>query len=199
MSKYKLIKEYPGFQKVHNLNETQAVFASPERLKAATEASKEWSQTGPGYLEYWPKDETGPKGFPHPTGGGKNVLEIYDPSLRNPEVLKPMIFGDLLHGMKDDSEFNKLREQFKENYTPEALELIKKRKGKGDFYSDDSTLDAFIRGGITQYRGGNWLQKNPSLYSPKQLETLDEIMNYLKGSSNKQGMYEQSGFGLDLL
>ena len=175
-----VLTEYPGLQTVHSPEKTIAVFASPERLQAATEASKSWSDKGPGFLEYWPADETGPPGLPHPTRGGKNVLEIYSGELRDPEKLRPMIMGDLLHGMKNDPEFAKLREEFSQHYSKKAQQLIEKRKGQGDFYSSDSTVDAFIRGGIVPYKGGNWIQKDETLYSPKQKEILGVIHRYLK-------------------
>ena len=175
-----VLTEHPGLQKVHNLNETSAVFASPSRLKAATEASKEWSTGGPGHLEYWPKEESGTKDFPHPTQGKGNVLEIYDQGLKNdPEALHPMIMGDLLHGMTKDPGWAKLREEFKANYSPEAQKVIEQRKGQDDFVSPDSTVDAFIRGGLVPYKGGNWIDKNPGMYSPKQLQILDQMKQYL--------------------
>jgi hypothetical protein len=176
-----LLNEYPGLKRIHSPKDTMAVFASPERIKAATEASKSWSTTGqPGFLEYWPKDETGSEGFPHPTGGKGNVLEIYNDKLKDPEVLKPMIYGDLLHGMSADPIYAKLREDFKNNFSPSAKALILKRKGQDDFYSEDSTIDAFIRGALVPYKEGNWLSQDKKLYSDKQIEILKQIEDYLK-------------------
>jgi hypothetical protein len=176
-----VLDEYPGLTKVHNPSITTAMFASPERLQAAIKNAQTYSTTGdPGFLEYWPSDEEGPEGFPHPTGGGKNVLEIYKDELRDIEVLKPMIFGDLLHGMVKDPTFAKMRDEFANNFSPEAKRLMETRKGQDDFYSPDSSIDAFIRGAIVPYKGGNWIQQQPYLYTPKQLEILNRMKNYLR-------------------
>lgn len=180
-----ILNEYPGLQSIHNLNDTKVMFASPERIKAATEASKTWSSNpngDPGYLEYWPKTETGIPGFPHPTEGKHNVMEIYNQELKNPDVLKPMLLGDMLHGMVQDPEFAKMREAFKANFSPKAIELITKNRGNNDFLNPNTTVDAFIRGGLVPYKNGNWLEQDPSLYSLEQLKILDNMKKYLRGN-----------------
>lgn len=178
-----VLKEYPRLQAIHGQGRTTAIFASPERAAIA-------SKINPGGLEYWPKDEEGWSELPHPTNNKGNVLEVYDKSLRTDrKALNAALFGDLLHGMVNDKGWKALRDEFKQNYSPNAKNLINERQGQDDFGTPDTTVDAFIRGGLVPYKGGNWLTQNHTLYSPKQLEIMDRMRAYLKSSSGATGKW----------
>src|SRR5208337_2331736 len=64
-----VLEQYPGFKKVHSLDTTSAVYASPERIAATKKA---YGTDEIGHLEYWRKNEEGMPGLPHPTGGKGN-------------------------------------------------------------------------------------------------------------------------------
>jgi hypothetical protein len=178
---YQVLSENKGLAKVHSPEDTVVMFASPARTKAAAKSNAaEGNDFGAGHLEYWPKDEEGTKGYPHPTGGGKTVLEIFDPELmKDPVALKQAIRGDLIHGMVNDPEFSKLRKDFTSSYTPETLQFEQTLGGK----MNNSRHDAYIRGMLNPDKEdefGKMHQKYGNLYSPKQIEALGKMQQYIK-------------------
>jgi hypothetical protein len=185
-----VLDQYPGLKRVHNMDTTSAMYASPERIAATQKA---YGTEDIGGLEYWRKTEGGMPGLPHPTGGKGNVLEIYNQKMKNdPQELHTAILGDLIHGMPDDPGWAKMRNEFASSgsWSPEAKALIKRRQNlpEGDPRrcppasegAKNSMIDAFVRGALMPYKGGNWKDKNPELYSPKQLQVLDKMEEYLK-------------------
>lgn len=176
-----ILNEYPGLQKAHSMDTTSAMFADSDRIAATKKA---YGKEDIGGLEYWPKEETGMPGLPHPTGGKGNVLEIYDESLKSdPKELHTAILGDLLHGMPKDPGWAKMRDEFAKNFSPAAKELIKSKNCPPE--ARDSMIDAFIRGAMMPYKGGNWKDKDPDLYSEKQMKLLDKMQEYLKSGKTE--------------
>ena len=172
----KILDEYPGLKKVHSPETTSVMFASPERIAATKKA---YGKENIGALEYWSKEEPGMSGLPHPTGQKGIVLELYDEKLkRDHSEMHIAILGDLLHGMPKDKNWAAMRDEFAKNFSPAAKELIKKRNCPPE--ARNSMIDAFIRGGIMPYKGGNWKDKEPGLYSPKQIKLLEQMEQYIK-------------------
>jgi hypothetical protein len=162
-----------GYSKIFSPENTKVILAPKERMRQ-------------GYGEFWPVSESGTKELPHPSPG-KNVIEIYDPTLMTDQIrLQRHIEGELYHGMKDDPNFNKMREEFKVNYTPSETERI---KSGNSWWSDANTdknsnvdaaiHDAYIRG-INDPSVQEGLQKGQLEYSPKQREILNKMQNYIK-------------------
>jgi hypothetical protein len=184
-----VLEEYKGLAKVHNSDNTQVIFADPERTQKAHQMM---GQVG---LEYWPSTESGTKDWAHPSKG-KNVLEIYADDLKNnPDKLKQAVYGDLMHGMVNDPYYAKLRDEFKNNFTPQEKRRILARKSwwedanNGKVNSTAAT-DAYIRGWLgsdsDSAREGQ-KKSGGSMYSKKQLEILKKMENYIKtGADGEQ-------------
>jgi hypothetical protein len=160
-----------GYAKTFSPENTKAIIAPEERKRK-------------GYGEFWPAGETGTPDLPHPMPG-KNVIEIYDPTIMsNQQRLSRHIEGELYHGMKNDQTFNKMREDFKANYAPEEINRMKQGRswwsdanGKGA--SDAAIHDAYIRGvNDPSYLEG--IKSGQLQYSPKQLDILNRMQNYIK-------------------
>lgn len=174
-----ILSENPGLAKVFNTNNTQIIFASPERKKIGEQM---------GGLEYWPADEPGYKGWEHPTGGGKNVIEIYSDELKNnPKKLYNAVWGDMLHGMVKDPYYNTLREEFKKNYTPEESARIQSKRSwwddaNGENANDMAINDSYIRGALNEPDVAEQGQEfyGNTMYSPKQIQILNMMKNYLR-------------------
>jgi hypothetical protein len=178
-----VLKENKGFAKIFNSENTQVVFADKERRELA-------SKINPGGLEFWPEDETGTPDFKRPGPMGKRILEIYDPELeKNPQELKKAIWGDLIHGMKQDPYFYQLRKQFIANFDTKEIERIKAKKSWWEDANGDTALDhpavtdAYIRGWLGedhasavkgQEKSGN------TMYSSAQLKILKQMEAYIK-------------------
>lgn len=183
-----VLAENKGLAKTHNLEDTQIIFATPERVEAAAKAMQaEGYRGGPGHLEYWPKDETGVPGYAHPAPG-KIALEIFNPDMmKDPKALKQAVYGDLIHGMKTDPTYNNMREEFKKNYTPEEKARIANKKSwwadaNGSAANDTATHDAYIRGYLNEpdvaMRGHK--EAGGTMYSPQQMQILNKMQHYIK-------------------
>jgi hypothetical protein len=175
-----VLDENKGLARVHNMDNTQVMYASPERIKAA------FANGSAGGLEYWPANEKGMPQFPHPLGGGKNVLEIYDNELKsNSAKLKNAIYGDLIHGMVNDPTWSNMREQFKSNYTPQEMQRIKSKQSwwddaNGKDANDMAVHDAYIRGWLNDSGRQGQQHYGGTMYSPKQLQLLEQMKNYIR-------------------
>lgn len=160
--------KYPGLKKGNNPNNTQVIFGTPDRAKRA----------GNNQLEYWPADETGTADYPHPSPG-KTTLELYNPKFRTDKnYLETAIYGDLLHGMKNDPEYGKMRKEFSDNFRPEAIEMDKRQ----NIPMNDSRMDEYIRGYLTDDPTDEFLQAHKAgkpVYSPKQIELLNKMKGYI--------------------
>lgn len=196
-----VLSEYPGFSKTFNTGNTSVVFAQGDRAKRGLKER--------GGLEFWFPHDKGNSDFPSPSPG-KNVLEIYSDDLRNnPTALKQAIYGDLMHGMTHDPYWNGLRTQFMQNFTPQELRRQAQHKTwwddvNGSKDRNSPTYDAYLRGWITNEGEGREGQKksNDTMYSPKQIQLLQQMENYLKTGNNptsvesrKAGETKQFGNG----
>ena len=174
-----ILSENKGMAKVFNANNTKVIFALPERTKMMNDLGIH------GGLEYWPMDEKGVGKYTHPTMGKTNALEIHDPALmKNPEALKAAIYGDLFHGMNNDPTFNKMREEFKVNYSPAEKQRMENgtswwddANGKGA--SDAAIHDAYIRG-VDDPSFMDGVTSGKLEYSAKQQDILKNMLNYIK-------------------
>jgi len=144
-----ILNEYPKLGSVFNRENTKITLADAKRQ----ELNKKLG--GGGGLETWFPDDEGPEGFPHPSLGKWN-FEIYNRDIYDdPNALKTAVYLDMIHGMKKDPEFSKLRAQFNQNWKPQELEFIKskyaKEANKGETlaqYVDRTVIDAYLRGGL---------------------------------------------------
>lgn len=167
-----VFKQYPKLAVGNDPTKTKLLIAPLERIAAAKTA-------GSGRLEYWPPLEEGTTDFKHPAPGN-TAIEVYDSKLRdNPELLKQAVFGDLLHGMRNDPEFDKYRQEFKGNFTPQSI-AMEQRQGNRSI--NDSRLDEYIRGYISPDENAEFLnayKKGEPIYSQKQIELLNKMKEYL--------------------
>lgn len=169
-----LLQKYPKIKAAHK-SPVMAQFAPIERLAKAKE---QYSGQAP-MLEYWPPDESGAPEFPHPAPGN-TVIELYDQRLKkDPQLLQGAIMGDLLHGMRNDPNFEQMRQQFKQNFTPQSL-AMEKRQGRNEI--NDSRLDEYIRGYLNPLDTAEFMndyKAGKPVYSPKQIEILKSMQQYL--------------------
>lgn len=163
-----------GYANVFSPENTKVILAPKERVRKGY------------YGEFWPVSEPGTPDLPHPEPG-KNVIEIYDPSLMTDQNrLKGHIEGELYHGMKNDPTFNKMREEFKTNYTPAEMSRIKNNQSwwSDANYNPNSNMDAAIHDayirGINDPSAMEGITSGRLEYSTKQQELLDKMKNYIK-------------------
>ena len=174
-----VLKQYPGLAKNFNAQNTLGVLATGDRAQRGLKER--------GGLEFWPPDEKGTADFPSPAPG-KNVLEVYDPKLEaNPVNLKQAVYGDLMHGMAADPNWNSLRTRFMQGFTPQEQQ----RQAQGKTWWEDvngskgpagnPTYDAYIRGYIADEGGGKQGQQESggTMYSPQQIQELKQMQDYL--------------------
>ncbi len=188
-----ILAAHKGFASVYSPTNTGIVIADPARRTLARKFN-----AGSG-LEFWPASETGTTQFPRPANmQGKSVLEIYSPELsKNTAQLRTAIYGDLMHGMVGNPHWKSLRDQFMSNFTPQELQRIKEHrtwwddvnaaKINGSNVAFGPIYDAYIRGWIADEgnsRQGQVESKN-TMYSPKQVEILEEMKQYLETGKKK--------------
>lgn len=171
--------KYPRLSGVNNPQTTKVIFSTPERDSRLQEIGGSDRQ-----LEYFPPNEPGETRFPHPSPGN-TVLEIYDKKLKsNPDLLEKAILGDLLHGMKNDPQYGKMRDEFKNNFTPQAL-AMEKRNGND---LSDSRIDEYIRGYVADDPNDEFVldyKNGHPVYSKKQIELMDKMKAYVSGKDNQ--------------
>jgi hypothetical protein len=183
----KVLDENPGLSKNFNAENTSLVFADPERSQRGLKER--------GGLEFWNQGDKGPDDYPSPDST-KNVLEIYSDDLKkDPKLLKQAIYGDLMHGMSNDPYWNDLRTKFMQNFTSEETKRQQQRQTWWDDVNGSkdgpgsAAYDAYIRGWIADEGKGKQGQKESkdTMYSPKQLEILQKMKEYLKtGKTEKK-------------
>ena len=174
-----VLKQYPGMAKNFNAQNTLGVLASGDRAQRGLKER--------GGLEFWPPTEKGTSDFPSPAPG-KNVLEVYDPKLEsNPDALKQAVYGDLMHGMASDPNWNSLRTQFMQGFTPQEQQRQQQHQTWWDDVNGSKgpagnpAYDAYIRGWLANEGGGKQGQQESggTMYSPAQLQELNQMQEYL--------------------
>ena len=146
-----ILNEKPALKKIYNQDNTRISLADEKRQ----ELNKKYG--GGGSLEHWFPDDEGAKEFPHPTLG-KYHFEFYDPNLYNDtKMMKQAMYLDMLHGMKNDPEWRKMRNEFNKNWKPEELKWLKQKHAKEAYkdesisnYFDRTIIDAYLRGGLNE-------------------------------------------------
>ena len=106
----KIIKKHPGLEKM---------YPKGFDVYLAGEERRENPQRSPGDIESWPVGETGPHGFPHPSGSNpeRPAFEIYSEELWNdPVQLESAVFLDSLHAIPYESEYAPLMSQFRGSF-----------------------------------------------------------------------------------
>jgi len=198
-----ILNEYPRLASVYNRDNTRITVANQQRQDLNKKLG------GGGSLETWFPDDEGPKGFPHPSLGKWN-FEIYDRSIYDdPNVMKTAIYLDMIHGMKKDPNFAKLRSDFNRSWKPQELDFIKKRHSKeakeGETlaeFVDRTILDAYLRGGLNPMddetlSSGKYMDEYAQLYrgqikengqvadpySKAQREIIKKMQEYLRSKS----------------
>lgn len=181
-----VLKQYPGLAKNFNAQNTLGVLASGDRAQRGLKER--------GGLEFWPLTEQGTADFPSPAPG-KNAIEVYDPKLENnPVSLKQAVYGDLMHGMAADPNWNSLRAQFMQGFTPEEQQRQQQHQTWWDDVNGSKgpagnpTYDAYIRGWLADEGGGKQGQQESkgTMYSPQQLQELKQMQDYLNTGKAQQ-------------
>jgi hypothetical protein len=195
-----ILTEYPALGKIYNTNNTRISMADANRQAL----NKKYG--GGGGIETWFPDDEGPKEFPHPSLGKYN-FEFYDKNIFEDEkTMKAAVYLDMIHGMKNDPEWRKLRNEFNSNWKGRELERLKQKyvkESKKDEsladYFDRTVIDGYLRGGLnplsdTELNNGKYFdeyaqiyrgQKKENgetvdIYSPKQREIIENMRKYLK-------------------
>ena len=192
---------YPAMQDIYNNQNTVVSLANQQRLQQLKNVGGSDRS-----METWFPDDEGEPNFKHPTPR-KWHFEFYNQdAYNNPEINKASIFLDALHGMKKDTNYAKLRNEFNQNWKPSELDWIKqkyaKEANKGESlaeYVDRTVIDAYLRGGMNPmddatlksgkyndeyaqlYRG--MIKENGQTvdpYSATQRALITKMQNYLK-------------------
>lgn len=162
-----IFQEYPVLKNGNDPEKTKVIFANPQRSSIA----------GNRRLEYFPPDEIGESNLPHPSPGN-TAIEVYDPKVQNdPILLKHLIIGDLLHGLRNDEKFNKMRQEFKANFLPQTLDFEKKNGND----MNESRLDEYIRGYLAPDENEEFIKAQNAghpVYSDNQIKILRKMANY---------------------
>jgi hypothetical protein len=176
-----VFQEFPGFKNSPAYqNGLQVIDATPNR-KGNEFGSQRVSEF------YQPGEQGGQDMLSNPGDPSKAVLEIYrKDELKDPGKKKALVVGEMLHGMTADPKWNELRQEFAQNFTPDAQRrnnyIYGQDKEEGEKPEDvmnRSTLDAYIRAGFMpkDKDSPEWT----SMYSPQQSATLSKMMDYLRG------------------
>lgn len=152
-------------------------------------------------LEFWPSGEGGAESSPRPRDIpiDKPGVEIYDPSVGPLDVLGDIVSHHLIHS---DPTVARSYKNFEQSLTPdqkkrlsEQYENAKKNAGETRDYKaweTTSGLPAYFRG----YPFRQWPDEfNERAYTPDQRKSLDEMMNYLRGSP--EGFADGGGISFD--
>lgn len=189
------IGQYPAMANVYNDQNTSISLANQDRLQ------KLRASGGSGrMMETWFPDDEGDSDFPHPAPGKFN-FEFYDQNAySDPEIRKSAIFLDALHGMKQDPNYAKMRNEFNKNWSPDELDWIKKKHAKEGnkdesltAYVDRTVIDAYLRGAMNPMsdqtlQSGKYKDEyaqmyrspNGRNYSQTQKQIVAKMQNYLK-------------------
>lgn len=176
-----VFSQFPGFKNSPQFqNGLQVIDAAPNRK------GNEFG--GQRVSEYYqPGEDGGQDMLPNPGDKSRAVLEIYrKDELKDPAKKKALVIGEMLHGMRDDPQWQQMRQLFAQHFTPDAQRrnnfIYNNDKEEGEKPEDvmnRSTLDAYIRAGFMpkDKDSPEWT----SMYSPQQSLILTQMMDYLRG------------------
>ena len=154
----KIIKKHPGLKKM---------YPKGFDVYLAGEERRENPQRGPGDIESWPVGETGPHGFPHPSGSNpeRPAFEIYSDELWNdPVQLESAVFLDSLHQIPYESEYAPLMNQFRGSFdksqaanirlmaSEHGIDMNNDRQFRS--FIDRVVIPMFLRGGLNELPSG---------------------------------------------
>lgn len=195
-----VLAEYPALNKVYNTDNVRISMADANRQAL----NKKYG--GGGVMETWFPDDEGMKEFQHPSLGKYN-FEFFDQNLyKDTKSMKQSLFLDMLHGMKNDDGWRKLRNEFNQNWDAKELEWLKqkyaKEANKGESladYFDRTIIDRYLRGGLNpmtdaQLASGKYTDdyaksfrgqfkengNTVDFYSPTQRKIIAQMAQYLK-------------------
>lgn len=175
-----IFQQYPGFKNSPAFkNGLQLLDATPERQNTPY-----GRQVASSY--YPPGEPGGGNQALNPGDINKAVLEIYRKNERtNPTAKKELVIGEMLHGMKQDPNWQKLRKEFAQYFSPraKAINAMMYNRDKSEGETPEQTmdrthLDAYIRAGFmpkdkqsAEWTGG---------YTPQQSLIISKMAKYLK-------------------
>lgn len=135
---------------------------------------------------YQPGEQGGQDMLPNPGDPNRAVLEVYrKDELKDPNKKKALVVGEMLHGMHDDPHWQQMRQEFAQQFTPDAqrrnnfiYSQDKEGNEKPEEVMNRSTLDAYIRARFMpkDKDSPEWT----SMYSPEQAKTLAKMKSYLR-------------------
>ncbi len=154
----------------------------------------------PGKIEFYHPTES--KDHPMP---GWPVVELQRDAPKG-ELLKGAVFGDMLHGMVDDPEWGKMRQEYRATMTPEQKARSRRRYkyyqenfGEQRSYEkwfEASDLDAPIRAWMSPDenslagRKGSWPHAGNPMDTPEQHQELFTRMHdYLRRPPDDRGSF----------
>lgn len=184
----------PILKNLFNNNNFDISVANPERQKLNQQFG------GGGSIEAWFPNDEGVSKFVNPNLGKYNI-EIYNNDLlNNQDELNKTVFRDVLHYLPQlDSNWNKMRNEFAQNFSSKELDFLKNKfdKEKSDNetfgeWMDRTMIDGYIRGGFDENSdygklfNGTYKENGKTIeaYTPKQKEILKKMRDYIGFSSN---------------
>lgn len=184
-----ILNQYPGFKNspVYK-NGVEVYNATPERLNT-NYGRERFSEF------YFPGDAGGPNedNLANPGNKNKAVLEIYNQDFaNNPQLRKELTTGELLHGMAKDPYYAQLRNQFAQNFSPDAnyknQYVYNQWKAPGETFDQTmnrTIIDSYLRAGILPHDANS--EEWTSVYTPQQQQILGQIKQYLQTGKKELG------------
>ena len=153
---------------------------------------------GKGFLEFWPPGEVGDDTAKRPEEFAldKPGVEIYDPKTRPIDVLGDVVSHHMINSdptiKKSYGDFVNSLEPWQHQRLQEQYDHAKTNYGEArsfDEWKGASGLPAYFRG----YPFQQW-EKPEEMYTPSQMQHLDEMMGYLRmeGARQKNQINQQS-------
>jgi hypothetical protein len=213
----KIIKKHPGLKKM---------YPKGFDVYLAGEERRENPQRSPGDIESWPVGETGPHGFPHPSGSNpeRPAFEIYSDELWNdPVQLESAVFLDSLHAIPYESEYAPLMNQFRGSFdntqTPYIRRMAEKygidMNNERQFRSfiDRVVIPMFLRGALDERTDAQLGDRDGFTYSFREHDTQAQpspwkgydklynepqrdIANKIRKMVNSENWYSTPKFGI---